>query len=145
MTPEFTFEVQHKKFPPELRSYFSARWDNRAIWKLALPTAKIPISDLAWHLEFPFWSSKPPEPLFDLKPIQVLEDHRAHPGHWERALSADLAFPVATSIFGGKLVILDGIHRLVHAVHLGLTSMEHYLVPTRHIQPSPNKSLCSGR
>jgi len=123
-----------KKFPPEIAEYFDSTWDKRELWMLELPRSALQTSELEWHLDFPFWSTKPPGPVFDLMPRAVLANPQEHPRHWDRIVAADLSFPVDLGYFGGRLVILDGLHRLAKAVHSGETETEYRLVPRHHIR-----------
>ena len=127
------FSQHASKFPAELNSYFSLRWDKQQIWELDLPARKIRVNELLWLLELPFWSTRPPAPLFDLKPADVLRNPDVHPSHWQRSLAADLTYPIATAVVGNHIVILDGMHRLVQAVQKDLTSLQHSLVPDRYL------------
>ena len=123
-----------KKFPPEIAEYFDSTWDKRELWSLELPRSALQISELEWHLDFPFWSTKRPGPVFDLMPRAVLANPQEHSRHWDRIVAADLSFPVDLGDFGGRLVVLDGLHRLAKAVHSGETEMEYRLVPRQHIR-----------
>ena len=126
---------RHKeKFPPEIAEYFDSAWDKRELWRLDLPCNVLEISALHWHLDYPFWSTRPPGPVFDLMPRAVLASPQEYSRHWDRIVAADLSFPVDVGQFGGRLVILDGLHRLAKAVHSGVTEMEYRLVPKRHIR-----------
>ena len=92
------------------------------------------MSVLQWHLNYPFWSTRPPGPVFDLKPRAVLASPEFHSRHWNRIVDADLSYPLNVGRFGGRLVILDGLHRLAKAVHGGVAEIEYRLVPKRHIR-----------
>ena len=131
------FSRHHVKFPSEIQDYFRARWDKHQLWRLDLPASSIKTSELDWHLDYPFWSSEPPEPLFDLHPRSVLSNPPEYPIHWNRVLSADLTYPIATASFGDRLVILDGLHRLAHALYLEHADIEHVVVPQRYVSTAP--------
>ena len=132
---------RHKeKFPSEIAEYFDSHWEKHELWKLNPPRSVLPISTLEWHLDFPFWSVKPPGPVFDLTPRAVLDNPQKHPRHWARIVAADLSFPVDVGRFGGQLVILDGLHRLAKAAHSGVTEMECRIVPKQHIRVATCRS-----
>jgi len=125
---------RHKrKFPPEIAEYFDAHWEKRELWGLDLPCNVVEISTLQWHLDYPFWSTSPPGPVFDLMPRAVLAAPRKYPGHWGRIVAANLSFPVHVGRFGGQLVILDGLHRLAKAIQGGQSRIESKLVPRQYI------------
>jgi len=94
-------------------------WDNRRVWALAVPATEIEVASLTWLLDEPLWSSRPPEPLFDLRPRDVLADPGAHPQHARRVREADLAWPLDLYPHGGRFVVLDGLHRLARLVMEG--------------------------
>lgn len=124
----------HKtKFPAEISEYFHSSWETREIWGIEAPRRALPIREIEWHLDWPFFSSSPPLPLFDLKPRDVLANPREHTKHWNRVLAADLAFPIDVTTFGDRLVILDGFHRLLKSIDACATVMECRLVPRRCI------------
>jgi hypothetical protein len=92
------------------------------------------IRELEWHLDYPFLSSNPPAPLFDLRPRAVLDDPHEFAKHWDRVLAADLEFPIDVSTFGNRIVILDGFHRLLKAINVGTVAMDCKFVPRQHIR-----------
>ena len=128
------FSRHSKKFPPEMSEYFSSAWNNRELWHLGFLTEAIPIAQLKWHLNYPFWSSEPPAPLFDLRPGTVLESPEEFPRHWERVSKADTQFPILVARFGGHIVILDGHHRLVKSISEGASEVPCAFVPRGHLR-----------
>lgn len=126
---------RHKdKFPAEISEYFHSSWENRELWKLEAPRLQVAVGELAWHMDYPFFSSSPPLPLFDLLPRAVLDNPHEFPRHWGRVQAANLAFPINVSTFGGRLVILDGVHRLLKSVMAGAATMECKLIARAHIR-----------
>jgi hypothetical protein len=123
-----------KKFPAEISEYFLSSWETHAIWRVEAPRRTLSLRELNWHLDCPFFSSDPPAPLFDLKPRSVLDDPHLFPKHWARVLAADLRCPIDVSAFGDRLVILDGLHRLLKSNDAGAAVMECRLVPRRYIR-----------
>ena len=99
--------------------YFDFDWSNRAVWALDLPVGELDRAALDWHLELPFWSTRPPEPLFDLRPRAVLRDPSVHDRHAERIRRADLRYPLDVMECRGRLAILDGMHRLARLASEG--------------------------
>ncbi|MFK4082841.1 hypothetical protein ACI2LF_01955 [Kribbella sp. NPDC020789] len=101
--------------PPVLRPYIlDLHWDLDALHALLLPVAELPVADLADHLELPFWAyqGKP----FQLTPHQVAADPMRYHEQYARTLAADLAYPLnVVRRPGGRVTILDGVHRLLHA------------------------------
>ena len=109
--------------------YFEFDWDNRAVWALDLEVERIAREQLDWHLDLPFWSTRPPEPLFDLCPREVLHDPTVHEVHAQRIRDADLRFPIHVMERRGRLAILDGMHRLARLAREGTDSVDVRRVP----------------
>ena len=88
-------------------------WELERLWALDLPVAEVAVEELAWHLDLPFWAAggRP----FAVTPSEVARAPERHPGQWERTLSADLTMAVHVVERDGRLVILDGVHRLLKA------------------------------
>lgn len=122
------------KFPEGMASYFRSRWDIRSIWRLPLAVEEIPMRDLEWHLNYPFWSSDPPNPLFDLEPRLVLENPSKHEIHANRLDSVDERYPIDLGRFGEVEVILDGIHRLAKLHSRGDQVVKVRRVPQQHLR-----------
>ena len=120
------------RFPADMAAYFRCRWDNESLWKLDLPISELPLRELVWHLDLPFWASDPPERIFDVVPRDVLGAPEAHPVRTARMERAQVAWPLHVTRFGTRIVILDGIHRLARLVRDG--GVERVLV--RHV-PTP--------
>lgn len=94
-------------------------WDHAKLQALTgLREVAVPVRDLAWHLELPFWAEggKP----FMVCPTEVASDRDRHSAQWERTMAADLRFPLHARIDPAeKMVIMDGIHRLLKASIFG--------------------------
>lgn len=104
-------------------------WDNRRVWALAVPVTEIEVASLTWLLDEPLWSSRPPEPLFDLRPRDVLAEPDAHPQHAGRVRAADLAWPLDLYPHRGRFVVLDGLHRLARLVLQGASRAQVRCLP----------------
>ena len=128
------------RMPAEIAEvYFDFDWDKRKVWALDIGSAPLDRTSLDWHLELPFFSSRPPEPLFDLTPRRVIDDPTTHVVHARRIERADLAFPLDGMEHGGRLCIMDGIHRLAKAVMEGRGRISVRLIPrsaVRDVQPA---------
>lgn len=120
--------------------YLDFDWDKRTVWALDLESETIDRSLLNWHLILPFWSSRPPEPLFDLQPQQVIAAPSTHRVHARRIEKADLRFPLDVMPHQGRLCIMDGIHRLAKAVLLDRQEISVRRIP-RELLPT----IRSGR
>jgi hypothetical protein len=106
--------------------FFPFRWDKQALWNLPTPATGLPLTALDWHLDLPVWSTQPPQPLFDLRPRDVIAQPAMHSQHWGRILAAPLEYALDLFEYNGRWTIMDGYHRL--AKHHVLRAQE---VPAR--------------
>lgn len=103
------------RVPPTLRPYLlDFAWTHSALWSLQLPVESLPVGDLAWQLELPWWRHE--RRVFAISPAEVLRDRARDPAQFARVLHADLSYPLELTFRGGRWIILDGIHRLAKAV-----------------------------
>lgn len=83
-----------------------------------LPEVEIPVAELAWHLHLPFWSVGGVP--FRVCPQDVLDAPDRYRDQWERTLACDLSVRLHARVDqADKIVILDGVHRLLKAMLLG--------------------------
>ncbi|MBS0221988.1 MAG: hypothetical protein JSR91_14725 [Proteobacteria bacterium] len=98
-------------------------WDHAKLHALTgLREMTVPVSDLAWHLDLPFWAEggKP----FRVCPSEVALDRIRHSAQWNRTKGADLRFPLhARTDSEGRVILLDGIHRLLKASIVGMSAV----------------------
>lgn len=105
------------------------RWDIERLHALDLPTCTVAASDLAWHLDLPFWSVRGVP--FQISPTEVAANPALHQKHWQRTLAAELRYPLdAYLLWDGQIVVLDGIHRLLKA-----SLMDRTDIPVRVLAP----------
>ena len=101
--------------PPELQAYIlDFHWDLSFLHALDLPTVAMPITDLADHLDLPFWAydGRP----FQITPHQVAAAPHLYQEHYARTLAADLQHPLdVVRRPDQRITILDGVHRLLRA------------------------------
>ena len=79
--------------PSVLRPYIlTFLWDVEALHALDLPTAQMAVSDLAHHLDLPFWAydGQP----FQVTPHDVAADPNRYHEQFARTLAADLTHPL---------------------------------------------------
>lgn len=123
--------------PEDLRGIWpDADWDNARLHALALPIEMLPLERLTWILEHPVWSSKPPAPRFDLRPVDVVAKPGEHAVHARRIADADLRWPLLVHDLNGRLVVIDGLHRLVRAQGDGLASVAVQRVSRAQLEAS---------
>ena len=94
--------------PPELEPWLlDFEWSLEKLQALELPVAEIPVGELAWLLDLPFWRG---EGVYEVRPLDVVSGPQL-----ERTNAADLSKPLHVTRRNGRLVVLDGLHRLLKA------------------------------
>ncbi len=111
--------------PPELRPWLlDFEWSLERLWALSLPEHELPLAELVWLLDLPWWRGDGGR-VFSVRPSEVDDGP-----HLDRALGADLGCPVHVTRRNGRLVVLDGVHRLLKAHRLGSRTISAHVVPT---------------
>ena len=94
--------------PRELEPWLlDFEWSLEKLEALDLPVDEIPLAELAWLLDLPFWRG---EGLFEVRPLDVVSGPQL-----ERTNAADLSEPLYVTRRHGRLIVLDGLHRLLKA------------------------------
>lgn len=100
---------------------FDFNWDERKVWRLRVPSVEIPIRELEWHLSIPFLSETG---KYDLTPYEVIDQPHHHSKEYFRVQSVDLSYPIDVMEHKGRLLILDGLHRLMKSYLKGLQTVK---------------------
>jgi hypothetical protein len=87
-----------------------------------------PFDSLRWHLDLP-WLRHEGKP-FQVTPAQVKADPARYQEQYRRTVAADLGCPLDLLFRNGRWVVLDGIHRLLKADLLGLSTIQVRRLPT---------------
>lgn len=126
--------------PPELKGYLlDFWWDREKLYSLNLPTKCVDVAVLAHHLNLPYWQwgGRP----FTLSPYKVLSDPLRYTEQFNRTMEADLGFPIAIFEQSDKIIILDGVHRLLRAYAKGdqvieaAVFSEKFIPEILHVEP----------
>ena len=108
-----------QNYPRVVQKYwYSIDWDVEALWALDLPVEDMPISELEWHLDVPIWPDETGAP-YSATPRQVLDDPVTHAVEFERINAASMRYPLEVLVHKGRVMILDGVHRLANACRSG--------------------------
>ncbi|ONI68166.1 hypothetical protein BWI15_34580 [Kribbella sp. ALI-6-A] len=79
--------------PTELRDIvLDFVWNADRLRELDLPTTTVPVSELDWHLNLPFWAVD--DVPFQVTPRQIATEPHRFSAQYERMLAADLQFPL---------------------------------------------------
>ena len=92
---------------------FDEAWDNHKVWTLDLPIVWVDMRELVWHFDFPFLDED--GGYYNLKPIDVINHPGQHQSEYYRTMNVDMIYPIDLMEKNGRLVILDGLHRLMKA------------------------------
>ncbi len=128
-----TWDELRPLLPPELRRWVlpDVTWDQHKLWTIDLPTCQVRVDELAWMLDLPWWRDG--ERYFAVRPADVAADPARHPAQHARTLAADLDFPLVGTTIEGRLVLLDGVHRLLKARLLGIPTVRVRVLPRDRI------------
>lgn len=111
---------------------FDFSWSSPKVWALDEPVTEMPIEELLWHFDVPFWDSEGTDE-YNLSPKRLLEDPEKEPTHWEKIQKADTAYPIDIMENKGKWLILDGLHRLVKLHLAGEKVVKVRIIPRSRI------------
>lgn len=113
--PPFPLKDQ---IPPELKPYLlTYRWDINKLHALKLPIETVPINDLLWYLDLPWWQHN--GRAFTITPRHVQQEPHKYPEQYQRTMNANLQFPLTVRKGNSRIIIMDGIHRLLKAAIAG--------------------------
>ncbi len=94
-------------------------WDVRKVWALEKTAIAIPRARYDYLLNLPLWSSKPNQGmLFDISPLEVVEDALRSPHQFARVVNCDVSYPIDLIYYCDREWILDGVHRLARKYQL---------------------------
>ena len=114
VAPDVSFEELVAMMPEALREVFPPyRWQLAKLWELELKVEPVEIADLVWMFDLPLWQLEGAR--FKVTPHQVAETPMNFRAHYQRVMDADLDFPINLVAYRGRLVVLDGVHRLLKA------------------------------
>lgn len=125
-------KVFHDSLPDSVKEYgFDFYWDNAKVWCLKASVTQIAVADLEWHFDVPFlWEG---EGKYNLCARDVLMHPELHREEYDRVLAANSAHPIDVMENKGRLVILDGLHRLMKAHMNKQTHVQARIIPRRFI------------
>ena len=122
-----------KTIPESVLEYgFDFDWDEKDIWKLDYPTQEIVIEMLEWHFNIPFWNWN--NEWYVLKPKDVIDNPEKYKSQYDRIMKSDISYPIDVMPNKERLVILDGLHRLVKCKLLGMNNIKVRIIPRSEIK-----------
>ncbi|GAA2812965.1 hypothetical protein [Kribbella solani] len=131
--PDVSFEELVAMMPETLREVFPPyRWQLAKLWELDLKVEPVEIADLVWMFDLPLWQLDGDR--FKVTPHQVAETPMNFRAHYQRVMDADLDFPINLVAYRGRLVVLDGMHRLLKAHFLRRRWIEGTIATATQLQ-----------
>jgi hypothetical protein len=107
-----------KPLPAHIQQYaFDFRWDNQLLWNLDVEVESMRVEDLLWHFDIPWLHTEGER--FNLTPKDIMQHPVLYQEQYERTMQSDLTYPIDVMENKGRWLILDGLHRLMKAVHNG--------------------------
>ncbi len=128
-----SWEMTDKTIIPEsvLEYGFDFDWNEEDVWKLNYPTQEIALEILEWHFNIPFWNWD--NEWYVLKPIDVINNPQKYKLQYDRVMASDISYPIDVMVNKERLVILDGLHRLVKCKLLGMNKVKVRIIPRKEI------------
>ncbi len=121
--------LKREHLPEKLKDvYVDFHWSQNKLWALEIETTQLKVSEVDWILDFPIWYMSP-NPI----PRDIMHNPNLDVAHWERITNADLSFPIHVLQWKGRLLVLDGIHRLIKAKNLGELLINSKLIKEENI------------
>lgn len=108
--------------------------DTKKVWELDIPVEDLDINEITWHFELPFWNYN--DIPYSVKPIDVMKYKDKYSIQYERIINADTSYPIDLiddRKRTGKLLILDGLHRLAKLYLEGASTVKVRIVPRTKI------------
>jgi endonuclease/exonuclease/phosphatase family metal-dependent hydrolase len=116
--------------------WFDFDWDPEKVWEVDVEPEEMSVGRLEWHLAIPLWEYEGERNR--VTPRQVLDAPDEYPDYFQEIMDTDMSCPIDIMWWNNRWMILDGVHRLAKASHLGhdeitVRKIPHSAVPS--IQP----------
>ncbi len=107
--------------------WFDFDWDPEEVWEVDVEPEAMPVGRLEWHLDIPLWEYGGESNR--VTPRQVLESPDEYPEYFQDIMDTDVSCPIDIMWWNHRWMILDGVHRLAKATHLGEETIEVRKIP----------------
>jgi hypothetical protein len=97
-----------------------------------LPARRVAVEELAWLFDLPLWQMNGTR--FQVSPSQVRADPARFPDHMRRVMASDLGYPIHLVEHRGRLVLLDGYHRLLKAAVEGRAEIDAVVLSQQDLE-----------
>lgn len=92
-------------------------WDVQKLWAADLPVVAMPVRELQWLLDKPFWTGDATR--LAVSGRDVIDDPERCRAEYERMMATDLSYPINVIVLHRRWVIMDWVHRLLKAWSAG--------------------------
>jgi hypothetical protein len=131
--PGVSFEDLVAMMPDAVREVFPpTRWQLDKLRALDLKVEPVEIADLVWIFDLPLWQLDGER--FRVTPNQVAATPMNFRAHYQRVMDADLDHPIYLVAYRRRLVVLDGIHRVLKAHFLRRRWIEARIATATQLQ-----------
>lgn len=100
--------------------------------ELPFPVVDVPIEQLMWHFDMPVWEKDGTDD-WNLTPWEVIRKQEGSTTHEKRVEEADTSYPIIITEYKSRLVILDGVHRLVKVYKNNQKNIKAKIIPTKYL------------
>jgi hypothetical protein len=133
VAPDVSFEELLASMPDSVRDVFPPyRWQLEKLWELDLKVEPVEVADLVWMFDLPLWQLDGER--FKVTPNQVAATPMNFRAHYQRVMDADLDHPINLVAYRGRLVVLDGVERLLKAHFLRRRWIEATIATATQLQ-----------
>lgn len=113
--------------------------DTLKLSQLPLPVEDVKLEELLWHFDMPVWAKDDTDD-WNLTPWEVINKKPKTITHQKRVDAADVAYPIVVTNFKSRLVVLDGVHRLVKVFLSGDKTVKAKIIPASYLKKREFKS-----
>jgi len=97
--------------------------DEPKLWAMDIPVEEISISDIEHNLDIPYLEQEGTDD-WNLSPRMLIENFDKEILHAKKVNEADLQYPIELYFNENKWIIIDGVHRFVKHIRLGLETIK---------------------
>lgn len=100
--------------------------------ELPFPILNISLERLVWHFDMPVWEKDGTDD-WNLTPWEVIKREAGTSEHQKRVEEADTTYPILVTEYKSRIVIIDGIHRLVKSYVQNQKTISAKIIPSEYL------------
>ena len=125
--------MNHQKPPKILTDVGLSMFVNTLkLRELLLPIFDVAVEKLTWHFDMPVWEKDGTDD-WNLTPKEVIQKQEGTLTHQKKVEDADASYAIIVTEYKSKLVILDGVHRLVKVYSNGGKTIKAKIIPAEYL------------